>query len=123
MTGELPLIGLLRGPDTILERDLLTFGDEEEAATKAAVRWAWDRRRVRAMSQHEAAKLMGIPASHFSCILNGQKHLPVQKRNAFEWVVGNKAVSQTMDRFALIREREMTTGLAKVIAEQMVRAA
>lgn len=123
MNGELPLIGLLRGPDPIREDILRTFGDEEEAATRFAVRWAWDHKRVGAMSQEEAARLMGIKAPHFSNILNGRKYLPPHKINAYEWVVGNKAVSSTIKRFAEQRERHMTDGLAQVIAQNIVRAA
>lgn len=123
MNRELPLIGMLRGPDAIRDDILRTFGDDEEGATRFAVRWAWDHRRIAGMSQEHAAKLAGIKAPHFSNILNGRKYLPPHKINAYEWIVGNKAVSATIDRFAKLREREMTDGIARVIAENMVKAA
>jgi hypothetical protein len=120
---ELKILGLLRTPDPIRDDVLRTFGDDEEGATLFAIRWAWDHRRSKAMSQRNAAEHMGIPASHFSNILNGQKYLPPQKINAYEWVVGNRAVSMTIERFRLIRERELVAGLARAVAENMVRAA
>lgn len=123
MQNELPLIGLLKSPDTILDDVLRTFGDEEEAATRFAVRWAWDNRRIRAMSQHTASEHVGMPASHFSCVLNGTKYLPPHKLNAFEWVVGNHALSQTINRFSAIREAEQARQIGLLVAETLVKAA
>ena len=120
---ELKILGLLRAPDPIRDDILRSFGDDEEAATLFAIRWSWDHRRSKDMSQRVSAEYMGIPASHFSNILNGQKYLPPQKINAFEWIVGNRAVSMTIERFRRIRERELVAGLAKAVAENMVRAA
>lgn len=121
--NELPLIGILKAPAPLLPDQLCSFGDEEETATKFAVRWAWDNRRSRQMTQREAARLAGMAASHFSNILSGQKHLPPHKINAYEQIVGNRAVSMTIERFRQIRERELIAGLARVVAENMVRAA
>lgn len=121
--SELPLIGILKAPEQIRDDVLRTFGDEEEAATKFAVRWAWDHRRSKGMSQMEASRLMGIQSPHFCNILSGRKYLPPHKINVYEQVVGNRAVSMTIDRFRSIRERELVNGLAKVVAENMVRAA
>jgi hypothetical protein len=123
MQTELPLIGLLRSPEQIRDDVLRTFGDEEEVATKFAVRWAWDNRRIKAMSQHSAAQHVGMPASHFSCVLNGQKYLPPHKINSFEWVVGNHAVAQTIARFAAIRENEQAKQIGLLVAETLVKAA
>jgi hypothetical protein len=121
--NELPLLGVLRAPEAIREDILRTFGDEEEPATKFAVRWAWDHRRIKQMTQTEAARLMNIKSPHLSNILNGAKYLPPHKLNAYEQIVGNRAVSMTIDRFRHIRERELVAGLAKVVAENIVRAA
>lgn len=124
MTGELALIGLLRVPDPIRDDVLGTFGDEEEKATKYAVKWAWLHRRVKGMDQRTAAVHMGIPAPHLSNILNGKKHLPPHKINAFEWVCGNRAVSMTIDRFRVIRQEEQALVVAKaIVASQGSRAA
>lgn len=114
MQTELPLLGLLKAPAPLLEHQLAEFGDEEELAVKAAIKWAWLHRRVR-MHQRDAAAHMGIKAPHFTNILNGKKYLPPHKINAFEWVVGNRAVSMTLERFRLIREREQALMLAKEI--------
>lgn len=121
--NELPLLGVLRSPDQIREDVLRTFGDDEEKATRFAIRWAWDRRRVQDMTQDRAAELIGIKPPHFSNILNGRKYLPPHKINSYEQIVGNRAVSMTIERFRLIREQELVAGLAKVVAENMVRAA
>jgi hypothetical protein len=121
--NELPLIGMLKSPDPIREDILCSFGDQEEPATKFAVRWAWDHRRSKSMSQMEAARLMGIASSHLCNILAGKKYLPPHKINSYEHIVGNRAVSMTIERFRQIRERELIAGLAKVVAENLVRAA
>lgn len=122
MQRELPLIGLLKAPEAIREDVLRTFGDDEEEATRFAVRFAWDHRRVK-MSQNQAAAHIGLTSSHLCNILSGQKYLPPHKINAFEWLCGNHAVSQTIARFAVIRENEQTRQLAEVIAAQITRAA
>jgi hypothetical protein len=121
--GELPILCLLKAPETLLQRDIGAFGDDEEAATNFAIRWAWDHRRVKSLSQAEAAMHIGIAASHFCNILSGRKYLPPHKINAYEWIVGNRAVSQTIERFRVIRESEQTLQLAAIIARQMTRAA
>jgi hypothetical protein len=120
---ELPLIGLLKAPAEVREDVLRTFGDTEEDAVKFAVRWAWDNRRIKAMSQAVAATHLGMPNSHFTNILNRKKYLPPHKINAFEWLMGVRAVSQTIERFRLIRERELVEGMGRVIAENMIRRA
>lgn len=121
--NELPLIAILKAPDPIREDVLRSFGDEEESATKFAVRWAWDHRRSKGMSQMEAARLMGIASPHLCNILSGRKYLPPHKINSYEQIVGNRAVSMTIERFRQIRERELVAGIARVVAENMVRAA
>lgn len=121
--NELPLLGVLRAPDPIRDDILRTFGDEEEKATRFAVRWAWDRRRIQEMTQTRAAELIGVKGPHFSNILNGSKYLPPHKINAYEEIVGNRAVSMTIERFRQIREQQLVAGLARVVAENMVRAA
>ena len=121
--SELPLLGILKAPDQIREDVLCSFGDQEEKATKFAVRWAWDHRRSKSMSQMEAARLMAMASSHLCNILAGKKYLPPHKINAYEQIVGNRAVSMTIERFRQIRERELIAGLARVVAENMVRTA
>lgn len=121
--NELPLIAILRAPDPVREDILRSFGDDEETATEFAIRWAWDHRRAKDMTQATAAQHIRIAPSHFCNILAGKKYLPPHKINAYEQVVGNRAVSMTIDRFRLIRERELVEGLARVVAENIVRAA
>lgn len=122
--SELPIIGLLRAPDPIREDILRTFGDEEEKATRFAVQWAWNNRRDKSLDKRTAAQRCGIPGPHFSNILNGKKYLPPYKINAYEWVMGNRAVSMTIERFRRIREEEQALVIAKVIvgAQRAVNA-
>jgi hypothetical protein len=120
---ELPLVALLRGPDAIRADTLGGFGDLEDTAFTYAVRWAWDHRRIKEMTQARAAELIGIQAPHFSNILCGKKYLPAHKINAFEAVVGNTAVSQTITRFAEIRKRQMADQIATLIADNIVARA
>jgi hypothetical protein len=113
--AELSLLSLLKGPDWVRSDVLSSFGDNEEKAVKAAIKWAWHNRRVKTASQRLAAAHVGIHAPHFSNILNGKKHLPPFKINAYEWFVGNRAVSLTIDRFRKIREEESALDLARAI--------
>jgi hypothetical protein len=103
--GELNLLALLKAPDYVRGDQLLSFGDNEEEAVKRAIKWAWLNRRVK-MTQRLAAEHTGIKPPHFANILNGRKYLPPHKINAFEWIVGNRAVSMTIERFRKIREED-----------------
>lgn len=115
MQSELPIIGLLKAPSQLLEHQLLAFGDDEERAVKQALQWAWNNRRIKGLDKKSAALNMGIPSPHLSNIISGKKHLPPHKINAFEWIVGNRAVSMTIERFRLIREQEQALVIAKAI--------
>lgn len=123
MQSEIAILGLLEAPKPLLEHQLFAFGDDEEGATRAAVLWAWMHRRDKSLTKSTAAQRCGIKAPHFTNIVNGSKHLPPHKINAYEWTMGNTAVSQTIARFKQIRERELVSGLARVVAQNMVRAA
>lgn len=116
MQNELTgLLALLKGPDLVRADILASFGDNEEKATKAAIAWAWNNRRVKDMTKRVAAEHCGIRPPHFSNILNGKKHLPPFKINAFEWVMGNRAVSLTIDRFREMRKEESALELARAV--------
>jgi hypothetical protein len=114
MQGQLNLLALLKGPALVRLDILRSFGDDEELAVKAALKWAWFNRRVK-MTQRSAAEHIGVKAPHFANILNGRKYLPPHKINAFEWIVGNRAVSMTIERFRTVREEESALGLARLI--------
>jgi hypothetical protein len=113
--GELRLLSLLKAPDPVRADILAAFGDIEERAVREAITWAWHHRRVRNMTQRSASEHIGVAAPHFANILNGKKYLPLGKLNAFEWIVGNRAVSMTIERFREIRSREVALELARVI--------
>lgn len=118
---DLNLIGLLKGPDLVHPNVLASFGDDEERAVKAAVRWAWDNRRVKNMTMRSGADYIGVKSPHLANILNGKKYLPPQKLNAYEWVVGNRAVSLTIERFRRVREEQSAMELARaIVASQKV---
>jgi hypothetical protein len=112
---ELKLLALLKAPDLVRDDVLASFGDQEQQAIKNALTWAWNHRRVRDMTKRVAAGFIGLPASHFSNILNGNKYLPPHKLNAFEWYLGNRAVSMTIDRFRKMREQESALEIARAI--------
>lgn len=112
---ELGLLSLLKSPDLVRGDVLRSFGDQEELAVRASITWAWNHRRVRSMTKRSAAEHVGVKPPHFTNILNGKKYLPPHKLNAFEWVVGNRAVSLTIDRFRLIREEQSVMQLAREI--------
>jgi hypothetical protein len=122
MQGELNLLGLLKAPDYVRGDVLLGFGDDEEKAVKAAIKWAWlqspgedDPGARRRPHRHQAAALR----EH----LNGKKYLPPHKINAFEWIVGNRALSMTIERFRKVREEESALDLARAIVDGSVKAA
>lgn len=121
---ELALLCDVRMKPSPVETEVLaSFGDEEEVAVTAAIAWAWRERRVKRMSQRRAAELLGLTNSHLSGVLSGDKYLPPQKINQFEWVCGSTAVSQTLARFREARERAMVNELALLLAEQIRRVA
>lgn len=72
------------------------FGSDEEQAIAIAIQWAWANRSSKHLSMATAAELMQMPKSHLSNIISGKKYLPPQKINEFQWLVGNKAVTQTI---------------------------
>jgi hypothetical protein len=106
MQTELNLLGLLKAPEPIRSDLLLSFGDDEEVAVKASLKWAWLHRRVK-MTQRLAAEHIGVKPSHFANIINGKKYLPPHKINAFEWIVGHRAVSLTVGA-ALVGNKKPT---------------
>ena len=120
---EIPIVAALKSPDRVPDQVVASFGDYEETVITYAVRWAWENRRIRDMTQARAAELIGLTAPHFSNILTGKKYLPAHKINSFESVVGNTAVSQTLQRFRELRSRDMATQIAQLVADNLVRAA
>lgn len=123
MNRELPLLAEIKRPSAVDASFITSFGDEEESAIGESIKWAWLHRRIQRMSQRRAAELCGMPASHFSNMVNGDKYLPPQKLNQFEWVVGNTAVSQTIEKFRVVRNSEIVRQVSEIVAEHMTRAA
>lgn len=123
MNKELALLAEIKRPSQIAETKIAEFGNDEELAIGEAIKWAWLHRRIQRMSQRRAAELCGMPASHFSNMVNGDKYLPPQKLNQFEWVVGNTAVSQTIEKFRGVRNSEIVRQVSQIVAENMTRAA
>lgn len=121
--GELPLLAMIRKPYEIELAQVESFGDDEETAVKRAITWAWQARRVKSMSQAHASELLDMQPQHFSNVLTGKKYLPLHKLNAFEQVVGNTAVTQTIRRFAGLREKHVTDQVAQLVAEHLARVA
>jgi len=72
-----------------------------------AFAWCWAMRRIKAMTQSEAARHLGVSKSHFSNMLAGKKYPCWDMRLAFQQLCGNWAIRQYEDRKAgLITTRE-----------------
>ncbi len=119
MQAELNIMCLIKGPSQITEEQVCSFGDTEDEALNKAIQWSWNHRRVKDMTKKRASELAGMQHSHFTNMVNGKKHLPPAKINAFEWAVGNTAVSQTILRFREIRKKEMAASLAALIVGEL----
>lgn len=117
--GELPLVAALRRPEVVPPTIVALFGEDEELAVKRAIVWSWDNRRVRGMTKIRAAELCGLKNSHLTNILKGSKYLPAQRINVWESVVGNTAVSQTIERFRVERERLVRQEVGELVAEHL----
>lgn len=117
--GQLPLMAMLKKPASVEHAVLESFGADEEAAIVRSIQWAWRSRRVRNMSQARAAELLSMPPSHFCNILAGRKYLPPQKINAFQEIVGNTAVTQTLVYHAARREELMRQHVGELVAEHL----
>lgn len=115
--GELNLMCLINGPTPVTPETVGTFGDDEEAAIKKAIDWAWRHKRVRTMTKRHGAQLVGMSHSHFVNMTNGKKYLPPAKINSYEWTVGNTAISQTIQRFQKLRQEKMALKLATMIVQ------
>ncbi len=61
-----------------------------------AILLCWNKRRVK-YGVREAARILGVPASHFSNILNGKKYLPNGFQVTFQVLCGNWAIRQYED--------------------------
>lgn len=114
--------GVLRGPKEVPDDILASFGDDEDKAIRAAIKWAWMHKRSTGMTQRRLAELIGISNSHLCNIIQGDKYLPPQKINAYEWATGHKAVTGCIARFARLRELAIVEETARMIAEHMVSA-
>ena len=79
MNKELALLAEIKRPSQIEETKIAEFGDDEETAIGESIKWAWMHRRIQRMSQRRAAELCGMPASHFSNMVNGDKYPPPAK--------------------------------------------
>jgi hypothetical protein len=121
--GQLPLITLLKKPAPVEPSIVASFGEDEEIAVTNAIAWAWRERRVKPMTQRGAAELLSMKAPHFCNVLSGKKYLPLHKLNAYEELVGNTAVTQTIARFAALRESRLQHELAGLVAEHLAKTA
>jgi hypothetical protein len=90
----LPLIGVIE-PPKVYPRDVV----EQARTYRAAVRLAWQLRRVRGMTRQQLAAEAGLYASHITDYLNEddaptRRDLPAKNVPDFECAVGNRVVSQ-----------------------------
>jgi hypothetical protein len=118
--GQLPLVAELRGPLQVDPAIIASFGEDEEDAVKLAIRWSWDHRRIAGLTKTRFAELCGFKNSHLTNILQGGKYLPAQRINVWESILGNTAVSQTIARFAELRQRQLREEISLLVAEHLV---
>lgn len=121
--AELPLLTVMPAPVEITPEQLASFGTDEEQAIREAVMWAWRERRAKSLDAKQASVFCGITRQHFANIITGRKYLPPQKLNVFEDVVGNRAVSQTIARFRVLREEARRREISDALVEQLRRSA
>jgi transcriptional regulator with XRE-family HTH domain len=95
-----------------------------------AVSYCWAKRRIKAMSQAEAARYLGMPKSHLSNIINGKKYLPWGKRIELQRLCGNWIIRQWEDRecgFVTVREtpeqREIRALRQQIASQEQERMA
>jgi hypothetical protein len=91
--GRIVSLGAL--PDTEWVEPLLIARLRSE---KDAVSLCWAKRTRKGLTLRQASEEIGIPASHLSNILSGQKYLPHDFRIKFQKLCGNWAIRQYEDR-------------------------
>lgn len=91
MNKELPLLGEVKGPAMLPEYLIARCRNKTDA-----VMLCWHMRRVK-YGVREAARLLGIPASHLSNIVSGKKYLP-HNDVEFQQLCGNLAIRQYEDK-------------------------
>jgi len=85
-------------PESIMAR----ITDEADAFA-----WCWAMRRIKAMTQTEAARHLGVPKSHLTNMLAGKKYPRWDMRIDFQLLCGNWALRQYEDRkVGLVTSRE-----------------
>lgn len=98
----LRLLAEVGEPVWVSEAVLARIHSEAEAFA-----WCWALRRIRAMTQTEAARHLGVPKSHLSGMLSGRKYPRWDMRVAFQRLCGNWALRQYEDRVCgFVTERE-----------------
>ena len=90
----LPMLTRIDGPSMVKPDDIAHL-----ASYRAVVRWAWANRKRRNMTLRLLAEELGSYPSHITDYVNGddapsRKSLPAEKLAAFDFAVGNTAVSQ-----------------------------
>jgi hypothetical protein len=93
LNKNLPLIAEIKGPGDLPEYLIARCNTETDA-----VMLCWHLRRVK-FGVREAARKLGIPASHLSNIVSGKKYLPHNSVD-FQELCGNWAIRQWQDRKA-----------------------
>jgi len=93
MTRELGLMAEVKGPALLAEYLIARCRNETDS-----VQLCWHMRRVK-YGVREAARLLGMPASHLSNVIAGKKYLP-HNSIAFQQLCGNWAIRQYQDKAA-----------------------
>lgn len=90
----LPMLTRIDGPAMVQPHEL-----DQLHSYRQAVRWAWMQRKRSQMTMRALAEELGSYPSHITDFLNAddapsRKSLPAEKVAAFDYAVGNTAVSQ-----------------------------
>lgn len=91
---HLPMLTRIDGPSMVAASAL-----QELATFRTVLRFAWMRRKRSSLTLRQLAEELGCYASHVSDYLNPddapmRRNLPADKVAAFDYAVGNTAVSQ-----------------------------
>jgi hypothetical protein len=96
-------------PEHLVQRQIVVLGEIQEPewlddlwvsrfkSEKDAIAFCWAKRRRKGLTVRQAAEEIGLPASHLSNIISGQKYLPHDFRIRFQQLCGNWAIRQYED--------------------------
>jgi hypothetical protein len=89
---QIVILGEVQAPEWLDELWVARCRSEADA-----IALCWAKRRRRGLTVRQAAEEIGLPPSHLSNIISGQKYLPHDFRRKFQELCGNWAIRQYED--------------------------